>query len=213
MTGATDSSARRVLALLVALNILNYIDRQLLSAFMVDIRRDVGLSYFQFTLLAGLMFSVFYALAGIPAGMLADRVHRPRLISGAVAIWSALTAATGLAANFFQMGAARAFAAVGEATLTPTSVSLLSDKYPPERQGTALSLFYLGLPLGAGGSFLVAGTLGPLIGWRGCFLLLGAIGLLAALAILPMRDAERIGYTPRPTRGALFLRSPVPADA
>ena len=92
---------------------------------------------------------------------------------------------------------------MGEATLTPTSVSLLSDKYPPERQGAALSIFYLGLPLGAGGSFLVAGTLGPVIGWRGCFLLLGAIGLVAALAILPLRDAERIGYTPRPSRGAL----------
>ena len=203
MTKATDGSAPRLLALLVALNILNYLDRQLLSAFMVDIRRDVGLTYFQFTLLAGLMFSAFYALAGVPAGMLADRVQRPRLISGAVAIWSALTAATGLATNFFQMGAARAFAAVGEATLTPTSVSLLSDTYPPERQGTALSLFYLGLPLGAGGSFLVAGTLGPVIGWRGCFFLLGAIGLLAALAIIPMRDAERIGHTPRPSRDAL----------
>jgi MFS family permease len=203
MSKATDGSARRVLVLLVALNILNYLDRQLLSAFMVDIRRDVGLSYFQFTLLAGLMFSIFYALAGVPAGMLADRVHRPRLIASAVAVWSALTAVTGLTANFVQMGAARAFAAVGEATLTPTSVSLLSDKYPPERQGAALSLFYLGLPLGAGGSFLVAGMLGPIIGWRGCFLLLGAIGAIAALAMLPMRDAERIGYTPRPSGGAL----------
>ena len=86
MTKATDGSAPRLLALLVALHILNYLDRQLLSAFMVDIRRDVGLTYFQFTLLAGLMFSAFYALAGVPAGMLADRVQRPRLISGAVAI-------------------------------------------------------------------------------------------------------------------------------
>lgn len=203
MTKATDASGQRVLVVLVALNILNYVDRQLLSAFMVDIRRDVGLSYFQFALLAGLMFSAFYALAGIPAGMMADRVNRPRLIAAAVTVWSALTAATGLATNFFQMGAARAFAAVGEATLTPTSVSLLSDKYPPEQQGAAISLFYLGLPLGAGGSFLVAGMLGPIIGWRGCFLLLGAIGILAALALLPMRDAERIGYTPRPSRGAL----------
>lgn len=193
MQDSRPGSARLLLGLLIFLNVLNYVDRQSLAAFMVDIRRDIGLSYFQFTLLVGLVFSLFYAIAGMPAGMLADRMHRPRLIAGAVTLWSALTAATGVAGSFAQIAAVRAFAAVGEATLTPTSVSLLADRYPPERQGIAISMFYLGLPLGAGGSFLVAGLLGPVLGWRGCFYLLGAIGLVAALALLPLRDAARAG--------------------
>lgn len=193
--GYTSGRATALLAVLVALNILNFIDRQLLQSFVVDVRRDLELSYFQFSLLTGLFFSFSYTLAGLVMGALADRINRPRLMAGGLCVWSALTAASGLATNFFQLATARAFVALGEATLSPSALSMLSDAFPDKRRGLASGLFYLGIPLGAGGSLLVAGLLGPILGWRNCFLILGGLGVLASLAVLLLRDPPRRSAT------------------
>jgi predicted MFS family arabinose efflux permease len=128
---------------------------------------------------------------GLFAGSLADRLHRPRLIAVGLALWSGLTAATGAATTFVHAALARLCIGVGESVLTPAAMSMLSDTLPQHRRSLGASIYYLGVPLGVGGSFLFAAAFGPLLGWRGTFVLLGAFGVLGALAMLWMRDPPR----------------------
>ena len=128
---------------------------------------------------------------GLFMGALADRVHRPRLIAAGLVLWSALTALSGTAKSFLDIGLARLFIGVGESAMTPSAMSILSALYPRAMRGTATEFYYLGVPLGAGGSFVIAGLLGPAIGWRNCFYLLGGLGIVLALLLLAMRDPER----------------------
>lgn len=183
--------ATLLMIFLVMLNILNFIDRQLLQSFVVDVRRDLELSYFQFSLLTGFFFAFSYTLAGVFMGALADRVGRPKLMAAGLFVWSALTAVSGAAQNFAQLASARAFVALGESSLSPSALSMISDVYPVQRHGLTSGLYYLGIPLGAGGSLLVAGLLGPIIGWRGCFFVLGGLGVVLTGAVLLLRDPPR----------------------
>ncbi len=180
-----------ILAFLMCLNVLNIIDRNLLGSFAPQVVADLQLSDSQFGLLTGIIFVFFYAVAGLFMGTLADRVHRPRLIAFGLLLWSALTAYSGIAKNFVQIAIARLFIGIGESSLSPASLSLLSDLYPRTRRGLAAGIYYLGIPLGAGASFIVAGVLGPVLGWRNCFLLLGAIGVVLTLPLLFMKDPPR----------------------
>lgn len=189
---AKTSSGWGLLAALTGLNILNFADRFLLIAFSTAIVPELGLTNLQFGLLTGVVFVAVYSLFGLFAGALADRVHRGRLIAAALALWSALTAATGMAKSFVQMALPRMLIGVGEACLTPASVALLAERFPASRRALAGGIYYMGYPLGIGGSFIFAGIVGPTLGWRGGFVLLGIIGLVAAaLVLLLMRDPSR----------------------
>ena len=189
--------ATGILLFLLLLNILNMVDRTLITSFGSAIIKDLNLSDSQFGLLTGPIFVFFYSIMGLFMGALADRVHRPRLIAAGLLLWSALTAVSGMAKNFVQIGVARLFIGVGESAMTPSAISMISDLFPKARRGTATGIYYLGVPLGAGGSFIVAGILGPMIGWRNCFFLLGGIGVVLALGLLFLKD---------PTRGAMEER-------
>jgi MFS family permease len=192
MTNKNPSSrSYMILIFLSCLNILNMVDRNLLASFGPQITEELNLSDSQFGLLVGLFFVFFYSIMGLFMGMLADRVNRPRLMAFGVALWSLCTILSGAAKNFVQIGIARMMIGVGEATLTPSAMSLLSDLFPASRRGLAAGVYYLGIPLGAGASFLVAGLLGPVIGWRNCFYLLGITGLLLSLALFLLRDPPR----------------------
>lgn len=184
-----DSASRwGLLALLTIINILNFVDRQLLPSFANFIKPELGLTDTQYGLLTGLFFIIFYAVAGLFMGVLADRMHRGKLIAAAIALWSLLTAASGAARGFVSMALPRALIGVGESALTPAATSLLADRFRPSQLGLAAALYYLGVPVGAGLSLLVAGYLGPTIGWRNCFYLLGGAGLLFAVAMLFVHD-------------------------
>jgi MFS family permease len=189
--------ATGILLFLLLLNILNMVDRTLITSFGSAIIKDLNLSDSQFGLLTGPIFVFFYSIMGLLMGALADRVHRPRLIAAGLLLWSALTAVSGMAKSFVQIGVARLFIGVGESAMTPSAISMISDLFPKARRGTATGIYYLGVPLGAGGSFIVAGILGPMIGWRNCFFLLGGIGVVLALGLLFLKD---------PTRGAMEER-------
>lgn len=188
-----SAKSHALLGFLMLLNIVNMVDRNLLSSFGPQVVEDLGLSDSQFGMLTGILFVFFYAIVALFMGALADRVHRPRLIAAGLMLWSLLTAFSGVAKNFVQIGIARLFIGIGESSLTPASISMLSDTYPQNRRGMAAGIYYLGVPLGAGGSFLVAGLLGPSLGWRNCFLLLGAIGVLLTIPLLFIRDPKRGG--------------------
>lgn len=189
----SSGRAKLVLTLLLALNILNIVDRNLISSFGPQITAELNLSDTQFGWLTGLIFVFFYAIMGLFVGRLADFIHRPRLITAGLVLWSALTVASGAAKNFLQLGIARLLVGVGEACLTPAAIAMIADLFPRQQRGLAASLYYLGVPLGAGASFVVAGIFGPKIGWRNCFYLLGILGLLFAPLVFFLRD---------PTRGA-----------
>lgn len=133
---------------------------------------------------------------GLFAGSLADRLHRPRLIAAGVFLWSVLTAATGGVRSFAQAAAARLCIGVGESLLTPAALSMLSDTLPQNRRSLAVAIYYLGVPVGVGGSFLFAAAAGPALGWRGAFALIGAVGALGALLLLWLRDPPRGALDP-----------------
>lgn len=190
----TLPGAHRFLVFLMILNVMNFVDRQLLSSFANFIVPDLGLTDSQFGLLTGLVFIFFYAIMGLFTGYLADTVHRPRLVAAGLALWSALTALSGAAKGFVSLAIPRMFIGVGESVLTPASMSMLADRFPARRLGFASGVYYMGVPIGVGVSLLVAGYLGPAIGWRMCFYILGGIGLVLAAFMFFVKETPRKGH-------------------
>jgi MFS family permease len=193
-----------VLGVLVLVYILNFIDRQILSILVVDIKRDLGLTDDQLGFLGGAAFAVFYALFGVPLGRLADRWHRVRLLTIGLVLWSAMTALSGFARNYASLSLARMGVGVGEATASPTAYSLISDYFPSRQRATALAIYSSGLYLGGGLSLFVGakisqiwdaaypgGGLGGLVGWQAAFMAVGLPGLLLALLVASLREPAR----------------------
>lgn len=201
--GGGASAGYGLLALLTLMNMINFVDRQLLASFANFIVPDLGLTNTEFGLLTGLVFILFYAIAGLFMGALADMVSRPRLIGAAMFAWSVLTAASGFARGFISLAIPRVFIGVGESALTPAAMSLLADRFPASRLGFAAGVYYMGVPLGVGVSLLVAGLLGPAIGWRNCFFVLGLAGMVLGLCVLRMKETgtsnTRLAVAERPT--------------
>ena len=133
-----------LLGMLTLLNLLNIVDRQLLSSFANYIVPDLNLSNSQFGLLTGLMFMVFYSFMALIMGALADIYNRPRLISAAVFLWSICTAASGAAKGFVSLAIPRMLIGVGESTLSPAAISMLADKFPVVKTWFRLRLLLYG---------------------------------------------------------------------
>ncbi|MDX2033919.1 MAG: MFS transporter [Blastocatellia bacterium] len=187
-------SARKAYGLLfflTLLNVINFVDRQLIVYLAPLLRAELGLSLAKIALLYGYIFLAFYTLMGMVLGNAADRMNRPRLMAGGLALWSALTAASGAAPNLLHLPLARLLVGVGEATLTPAAVSLLGDVFPPRKRAFASGFYYAGVPLGSGVSMLIAGWIAPRYGWRACFYVLGALGLLLVPLVLLIRNPVR----------------------
>ncbi len=126
-----------LLIFLTLLNVLNFVDRQLIASLAPVLMQDWGLSRAEIELLFGYIFLAFYTVMGLILSNAADRWHRPRLIAAGLAPWSALTWASGAACNLLHLSLARVFVGVGEATLTPAAVSMLSDVFPPKQRAFA----------------------------------------------------------------------------
>ena len=180
-----------ILGFLTVLNILNFIDRQLLTSFSNFIVPELELTNTQYGILSGLAFIVFYSVMGIIMGTLADRVNRPKFIAIGVALWSLLTAASGMAKNFWMLFFPRIFIGVGESILTPTSLSYLSEHFHRKNLGFVTGFYYLAVPFGVTLSFYIAGFLGPLWGWRNCFYALGLLGLVLAALMLLFKETPK----------------------
>ena len=187
----SPGKAYLILVFFTLLNIVNFIDRYFIVGFSNEIKADLGMTNFQYSLLTGIIFTIFYSTVGIGLGVVADRWNRPRLIAIGLFVWSIMTAASGMAKTFTQMAIPRLLIGAGEATLTPTSLSLLSDIFPPSKRSMATGIYYIGVPLGTGLAFVLAGLLGPIYGWRNCFYGMGALGVLLTLAVLFIKDPPR----------------------
>jgi MFS family permease len=194
------------LFVLVLVYIVNFVDRQILSILVGDIKRDLQVSDAQIGFLYGTAFAVFYALFGIPLGRLADSWYRGRLMAMGLALWSSMTALSGFANSFGMLAAARIGVGIGEASASPAAYSMISDSFPKERRATALSIYSSGLYIGGAlslpiGGFVVSrwtaaypdaasAPLG-LAGWQAAFLAVGLPGLLLALWVLTLREPQR----------------------
>jgi MFS family permease len=179
------------LMFLTLLNVMNFVDRQLLASFANWIVPDLGLTNTEFGLLTGLLFMFLSSGAGVCLGVLADRVNRTRLIAAGLALWSALTALSGMAKGFVSLAIPRLFIGVGESIMTPTAMSLLADRFPSSRLGFASGVYYMGVPIGVAASLFVVAYLEPLLGWRGCFYALGGVGLVLAAIMFFMKETPR----------------------
>ena len=186
-----DGKAFAVLALLTCLNVLSWVDRQIIPAVAPLLIAELGLTSAQIGLLYGYAFILCFIIAGTFLGMLADRVHRPRLIAAGLTVWSLFTGLSGLARSFAHLAAARVMVGIGEATLTPAALAMLSDAFPRGWRARAAGIFAVGLPIGAGLSLMVAGVLAPRYGWRACFMILGLTGVVAAAIVALLPDFSR----------------------
>ena len=169
-----------VLFILVVVYTFNFIDRQIVGILAVPIKADLGLTDSQLGLMGGLAFALFYTGLGIPVAMLADRFSRTWIMTAALTIWSAMTAASGLATNFWQLFAARLGVGVGEAGGVAPAYSLISDFFPPNQRARALSIYSFGIPIGSAIGIVFGGIIASLINWRYAFFFVGLAGIVLA---------------------------------
>ncbi|MDM0019249.1 MFS transporter [Variovorax saccharolyticus] len=192
-----------VLAGLLFIHLLAHIDRNMLLGFSPQIIADLGISNAQYGFLVGAVWVMSFGVMALFLGSLADRFSRTRIIAAGVFIWSLCTWASGHAQSFEQMALARFFVASGEAALVPAAVSLLTELFPEKRRGTVMGVFFMGIPMGIGVSFLLAGTFGAAHGWRSTFYTLGVAGVVIALLLSFLKDDR--SNAPAHERGAPFV--------
>ena len=196
MTGPTpviSPAARRyALAILAIVYMFNFVDRQILAILLPAIRDEFGVSDAWLGFLTGTAFAMFYIILGIPVARYADRHNRRNLIALAVAVWSGMTALSGMAANFMQLALARIGVGVGEAGCSPPAHSMIADLYPPEKRSAAMGVYTIGISAGIMLAYLLGGWVAENVGWREALLVVGIPGLvLAAIVRLTVAEPER----------------------
>jgi MFS family permease len=199
----TRSKTGFALAVLFAINMMNFYDRQIGGAIAEPLRHEWGLSDTALGTL-GTAFTLLYAAMGVPLGRLTDRVMRTRILAGGVFLWSLFTGMSGLARSYAQMFAARLGVGVGEATCAPAATSLIGDLFPASKRAKALSIFMMGLPIGIAASNAVSGWIiqgfdFSIMGfhivmapeWRRAFFVAAIPGLICAAAAMRMKEPIR----------------------
>lgn len=179
-----------ILALLTGLNLLNYIDRLVLSAVLPRVQEELGLSNFVGGLLAT-VFLVGYMLTSPIFGALGDRMRRVSLIAGGILVWSLATVGSGLARTAWALVFARAFVGVGEAAYATLAPTIIDDTTEPSRKGRSLAVFYAATPVGAALGYLIGGFVEKNWGWRSAFFVAGGPGVLLALVCLLVAEPAR----------------------
>jgi len=178
------------LVVLFAINLMNFFDRQLLGGVGEGIRREWALSDTALGLL-GTVFTLLYAVVGLPLGRLSDTIQRRKILAGGVFVWSLLTALSGVARSFAQLIVARLGVGVGEATCSPASTSLIGDIVKPTMRARAVAIWMLGLPLGLGLANGAGGWILQNWGWRNAFYIAAVPGILCAVAAWSMTEPPR----------------------
>jgi MFS family permease len=210
-TGTFSSAwvAWYAVGVLMVLYICSFVDRQILSLLVAPIRRDFGMTNTQIGMLQGLAFAILYTTLGLPLGWLADRMSRRRIIAGGVFFWSLAATACGMAANAAQLFLARIGVGIGEAALSPSAYSLITDYFKPEKLGRAFGVYNMGITIGSGIALIVGGVvvswvsaagetfelpfIGPVRAWQLVFIVTGVPGLLLCLLMLTVPEPPRRG--------------------
>lgn len=201
-----SSAAWYMTGVLFLLYWLSLLDRLVISLLVAPIRRDLGISDFELSLLQGFAFGVFYAICGLPLGWLVDRCSRRWVIFGGVSIWTLATVLCGAAQNYWHLFLARIGVGAGEAALSPAAYSLMADSFPAHKLTTALAVYSLGSLFGTGMAYLMGGlivelvaahehVLLPLFGevrsWQLVFIAIGLPGMLFGLLVFTFREPAR----------------------
>lgn len=183
-----------VVLLLALVNVVNYMDRMLLSVLLPFIKADLQLTDTELGLISGFAFAIFYAVFGLPLARLADVWVRRNIIAIAMTVWSLMTAASGAAQNFWHLMAARIGVGAGEAGCIPPSHSMISDIVPPERRASAFAVHTAGATVGMIVGLSLGGFVATAVGWRWTFVIFGLPGLLlTAIVFLTVREPRRGG--------------------
>lgn len=184
-----------VLTFLVAVHTCCWMDRYVATILMEPMKRELGLSDTQLGMLTGFAFSLVYSVTALPLGRLVDRGPRQLILATLIGVWSIATMLASAATRFSHLAASRLMVAGAESGCSPCAYSLLSDSFPAKMRGRAISLYALGVPLGAALGLGLGGWISDIFGWRATYLILGAPGLFLALcAILWMREPDRGRY-------------------
>jgi MFS family permease len=178
------------LAVLVAVNMLNFYDRQVAGAVIEPVRKEFHLSDTQIGLLNTISL-VLYGLVGLPLGILADRVSRKKLLAAGIVVWTAFTASARWVNSYFFLMITRLGVGVGEATAAPTATSWIGDLFPAERRSKPLALFMLGVPVGGALSFFFTGPIALKFGWRAAMIVAAAPALLLVPLLLMLQEPAR----------------------
>ena len=188
----TAGYRRYVLLLFLLVQMVAIVDRQVLAILAEPIKMEFGLSDFQLGALTGLAFALFYSTMGIPVAAWVDRGNRRNIIALALAVWSALTALSGVAANFWHLLLLRIGVGAGEAAVQPGMISMTSDFYAPDERAGAVAVVAVGVSVALLIGFPVGGWIGDQYGWRMAFIALGLPGILLALVVrLTLREPPR----------------------
>jgi MFS family permease len=179
------------LGLLTLVYVFNYLDRTIIYILLPLIKKEMAFTDVQLALLGSMSFVIFFTVLGIPFGRLADRVVRKNMIAVGLAIWSLFSGLTGFANGFWSLLICRMMVGVGEATLGPAALSLLSDYFPPRVRATVQAIYSSGIAVGAGLAFFLGGQLGQAYGWRLAFYALGFPGLAIAVLVYLLREKPR----------------------
>lgn len=182
------------LVLLTLVYVLNFLDRTLIYILFAPIKKEFALSDTQLALLGTTAFVIFYTVLGIPFGRMADKGSRKNLIAIGLAVWSLFSGLTGFATDFWTLFFCRLMVGVGEATLGPAALSLLSDYFPPRYRATVSSIYSMGIAVGAGLAAFLGGYLGQNYGWRTAFFALGFPGLFLAVLVYFLRENKRDSF-------------------
>lgn len=195
-----------LVAIMYLAYMVSFVDRQIIAFLVGPIRADLQITDFQFSLVHGLAFVMFYAMLGIPIGWLADHGNRKNIVAGGIALWSLMTASCGLANNFWQLFLARIGVGFGEATLSPCAVSLLADSFPPDRRALPINVYAAGVHGGLAFANIFGGVIaaftaglgtvhwllvGELKPWQLSFVIVGLPGLLLAALAFTLREPHR----------------------
>jgi len=179
----TAGARRYAMVILAVVYMFNFIDRQILAILLPAIRDEFQVGDTVLGFLTGTAFALFYVTLGIPIAQLADRWNRRNLLAAALAIWSGMTALSGLAANIWHLTLARIGVGIGEAGCSPPAHSMISDYYPPEKRSMAMGFYTLGISTGIMLAYLAGGWVVENHGWRQAFFIVGIPGLILAVIV------------------------------
>ncbi|WP_156843253.1 spinster family MFS transporter [Novosphingobium aquimarinum] len=206
MTAAVgrQDQPRYILFLLLLAYMSSYIDRIALGIFGEAIKRDLSISDTELGVLTGFVFVIFYSVLGVPIGRLADRFPRRKLLTACLCLWSAMTILAGSATTFGTLLLTRIGVGIGEAGLTPSAHSLLSDLYPRQRRSFAFAVFGAGPPLGIIVGALAGGWIAQALGWRIGMVAIGLPGIVIGLLfLLTVHEPQRGQQDDEPVADAL----------
>ncbi len=191
---APESGAYRALVLVVLILVytFNFIDRQIIGILAIPIQQELGVSDTMIGFMRGVSFAIFYSTLGVPIAWLADRANRVWIVSASLALWSAMTALCGFAANAVQLFFARMGVGVGEAGGIAPSYSIITDYFAPATRARALAIYSFGIPIGGAVGVVFGGVVATLLDWRAAFVIVGLGGVaLTPLVLLLVREPQR----------------------